>query len=285
MRSLSIILLILLYSLTAYGQHKNYEVYDYKNPIQIKLRGTDVWRAAQKGEILTFMDSVQISNGGEIHILYIPRNEVYHAKKQKVYSVLEIRNNAQKQSDKTFSAVCAQLKKTHPYDEKKMSIVGATTRGLKSNMTTEQEDSLHKAIVYDIVSIGKDLCNNTLRYDAGVELITHEQDGAIYFSVVNHTNTNYCINVLYYNTDKKTVSLCYVLDSSATDHPFIVLPAGAELDLSMWQFATPTSADKYILFATEYTYNTSEVQNHLQYINWDQAPQTAYDKYILVEAK
>lgn len=255
----SVILILLLLPAFLFGQN-NYEVFNFTNRVMIKHRASSEWINAKKGMTLGFLDSVSIGNSSDIRIHDMRTNEVYRFSKSGSFRVKDIRDAAKSQSANIISAMYSQIAKQDG-SESGMNMVGATTRG-------ENSDDL-AAIAQSIVCIAKKIEEGKHSFDAGFALISHLEDGVLSFTLQNHTQKDYCINVVMCDFQKQKVSLCYVISPSVCDYPYLLLPSGESIDLEEWHFIPASATQRYFLIATEEVYDTEQLQHILTRLSWD----------------
>lgn len=246
-----------------YGQNNYYEIFAIQNDVRQKSRGASCWAIPQKGMKLGLLDSIYLAKNSQIRILDIRTNEVYRSEKPGYYRVKDIRDQAKKQSSDMLSAVYAQLKNSNaPNETSTMRVVGATLRG-------SQSESIEDSLAHSIIAIGNDVFQNNTQYTSTLRLNMIPNGDYVYFNISNLSDKDYCINIARYDNSLKKVSLCYDINPTMSEFPYIVIPAHQTLELSMWQFLSPSDAEQYILIATEFTYDTSRVQKILQRSTWN----------------
>ena len=255
----SVVLILLMLPVFLFGQ-SNYEVFNFTNRVMIKHRASSEWINAKKGMTLGFLDSVSIGNSSNIRIHDMRTNEVYRFNKSGGFRVKDIRDAAKSQSANIISAMYSQIAKQDG-SESGMNMVGATTRG-------ENSDDL-AAIAQSIVCIAKKIEEGKHSFDAGFALISHLEDGEISFTIQNHTQKDYCINVVMCDFQKRKASLCYVISPSVCDYPYLLVPSNQSVDLREWHFKLANDAQRYFLIATEDVYDTEQLQLILTRISWD----------------
>lgn len=255
------------------AQTSNYEIFDLKDSIQIKTRNASTWKPANKGLAVGLTDSVYIAKGANVRIIDKRINEIFRSNITGYFRVKDIRDAAQKQSANMFGAIFAQLANDDLSSTGSMRLSGATYRG--------QIEDIEESIATSIVHIGYLLGKNAVQYSSEIDVENHTNDGEVYFSITNKSDKNYCVNVILYNLSSKSASLCYVLNPTYSEYPCIILPHKTTIDLSMWKFVQPAKDEKYIVFATEHSYDTSHLQHILKRINWDSVPEPIYTNYIV----
>ena len=257
---ISVVLLFLLSTFLLCGQTTNYAVFDVHHQVQLKARGSSTWSPAKKGAFLGLLDSVYVGEGSNIRLLDVRTNEVYRTSNKGAYRVKDIRDAAKKQSAALLSAVWSQISQDKAEGISSMKMVGATTRGQSEDVVSE----LSESIVCVAAQLSKGVQTNTS--DLHLKGMVHGEE--VSFVITNQSSRAYCVNVLCYDMEHQKASLCYVFSPTLTDHPYIVVPAAGTIDLSMWSFVKPRNGEKYVLIATEYTYDSTHLQQTLLHMNW-----------------
>ena len=264
-----------LMSIAISAQTSNYEIFDLKNSVQIKTRNAPTWKPANKGLPVGLTDSIHIAAGSSIRILDTRTNEVFRSNAIGYFRIKDIRDAAQKQSANMLGAVFAQIANDGSVSEGGMKLSGATYRG--------QAEDIEESIATSIIHIGHLLGNHSLEYSSQITMEGHTIDGEVYFSISNKSEKDYCVNIILYNMSSKRASLCYVLNPTYSEYPYIILPHKRTIDLPMWKFTPPAKDEKYIVFATEHTYDTAHLQHILKRRDWDSVQESIYKNYIVTD--
>lgn len=252
-------LLFLMGSTLAFGQ-SNYEVFDTSNIVKIKSRSASEWVEVTKGMSLSLLDSVYIDNRSSIRIIDLRSNEVYSVDTKGGYRVKDIRDYARKQSAKLVNAVYAQLVDGESEGES-MKMVGATMRG--------DAESFEQNLAMAIISGCKGLNSSTKMQYPDLQFNQHIIGNEVYFSITNNTAKDFCVNVVLYDHNMSKVALCYVINPTECEYPYIYLQSGQTIELPSWRFAAPSGDEEYMLIATESLYDTTHLNYILQRITPD----------------
>ena len=265
-----------LMSMAICAQSSNYEIFDLKNTIRLKTRNATTWRLATKGLGIGLTDSIYIAEGSNIRILDTRTNEIFRSNAVGYFRIKDIRDMAQKQSANMLGAVFAQVANDDSSSAGGMKLSGATYRG--------QSEDIEESIAASIVHVGHLLSNHSIRYSSEIAMKEHINDGEVYFSISNLSEKDYCVNIILYNMRSKRASLCYVLNPTLSEYPYIILPHKTTIDLPMWKFIPSATDEQYIVFATEHTYDTSHLQHILKRTDWDSIRESMYQNYIVTSA-
>ena len=273
MRYLTLLLLFL--TATLLPAQSSYELYATTNKVLVKPRGTTNWLVPQKGMSLSILDSVCLYDHSEIKIKSLATNELYRSSHPGAYRVKDIRDAARQQAA-NLSAITYQQALQRQPNAASLGVVGATERGLE----TSSCDQLANAIL----AIGKAIEQGTYVFDNTFTFSTSQTANELTFTLSNRSDSSYCVNVVKYDFQAHTASLCYVISPTVSDTPYLLMAAGQTLSFDTWLFALPAAHQQYILIATPQAYDTEHLQSTLSRLTWDDIEQGTLLPHLLTSS-
>ncbi len=244
-----------------YAGSATYLVHSYSGNIEIRQRDNTSWCAVHDQQVLKPLDSIRISDGSEIVLIDQQAKIPYTCQKPVHSTIRGLIQKSKEASGNILAVLSKQLfhnaigKGIHLSEH---DIYGTAMRDIDSDVMT-----INDSVACLIESISSQLLHGTASSSQDLSLLTTERDGLLYFTIDNHSSTNYCCNILQMNRVTNSVSLG-ILPPPEFRPSLLLVPSGQKLDLFMYPFL-PDAQSAYILFATPAIYSPSEVQGLLTY--------------------
>lgn len=272
-------LVLICFSCVYMSAQKPYSIYELSGQIRIKENKSQQWTPAHKNQAVSGLDSVEISKKGFVRIIDARTNQIFRSTVTGKTRVLNIINDAKKQSSGTIRRLVNELYASANTQSKAptMQVVGATTRAL------EDDSVLEDSIVATFAYVAQQALQNNLNGSDEVRLNPNKKGEEISFSISNNSEKGYCVNVLRINKAEQTVSLCYILAEElleSKDLPCLYLPQKESIDLSSVLFADNPN-EIYVLVATEDLYRTESVAFALKEMSLTAPIELKYKKYVV----
>lgn len=240
-----------------------YCIHEFTGNVEYKKAlSSEPWQPVAKGLELRNIDSLRIPEGATARVMHMRTRKVYDSQEKAVktnvfFFVQEAKDaDARRISKGVMTEIYPGQKKKADIHEMKM--VGASARG-----SIQSGDSL-KLMAEMFAWIGAQACSGKQSPKVeGFVFKKNEVFGELDFIYENHTDKNYCINVLHINKLTNNVSLCYVTTykgSGTTSCP--IVPSGY-CQCGMEIYFPASENDVYVMVATELEYDTNEMDIEL----------------------
>ncbi len=199
---------------------------------------------------LTLRDRFVLGDGAFLAIIDKESNRLYYTRKAGVQTVAQIVSNARKQSREITSLASRQAFHALQEPTKRASVLGAVSRGQNHDSDTTY---LIYAALYEAIN------KSHIPTSSAIVLNQFSEGDEDYFIVQNTTDMPLFANIIKLASADEKPQLCLEVDATDEMGHILVAPR-QQLALTQYPFAQQGDEDQYLLFATEYPFDTQALK-------------------------
>ena len=217
----------------------------------VKLKQTEVWTVPILRMDVTFKDQFLLGEQSRLGIVDKVTHHIYYTNKKGKRSVAQIINEARKQAEEVTGLVNRQIRSSfNGNNNNKSQVAGASYRGMTDDAKTQ---AVYVSIRQALTKKSNIVANSRLR----LEKINSDEESVFFFRITNSMDFPVYVNVL--DCSKGHSYLCFNLGYTY-DEPFLLIAPGKSVDIKQFLFADIEGKDDYLLFASEFLFDTQTLQ-------------------------
>lgn len=248
MKRLFLSILLLFLMLTSSMATGRYAVFKISG--DVKLKQTEVWTVPVLRMEVTFRDQFLLGEQSRLGIVDKETHRIYYTDKKGKRNVAQIISEAKKQAEEVTGLVNKQIRSSFKGDSHRMQVAGASYRGMTDDAETQ---AVYASIRKALTKNASIITNDRLL----LEKINSIEESVSFFRITNSMDLPVYVNIL--DCSKEHPSLCFNLGYTY-DEPFLLIAPGKPIDIRQFLFADIEDKNDYLLFASEFPFDTQVLQ-------------------------